>query len=115
MVTHSGDFDGTFVYTYDAWKIAQVNDGSGNMVQQFIAPWTRRVPLRGTAARRRRAKRAAKSQGQAARREPALGAWVSPVRRALAGDSAGLVHAKWDDSERAGFEPAIPGLPSMTV
>ena len=23
VVTHSGDFDGTFVYTYDAWKIAQ--------------------------------------------------------------------------------------------
>ena len=80
MVTNSGDFDGTFVYTYDAWKIAQVNDGSGNMVQQFIAPWTRRVPLPGTVARRRRAKSAATSQGQAARREPALDASPSPVR-----------------------------------
>ena len=36
VASNSGDFDGTFVYTFDRQKICQVNDGSGNVVQQFI-------------------------------------------------------------------------------
>jgi len=35
-VTNSGDQDATVVYLYDGQKIIQANDGSGNMVQQFI-------------------------------------------------------------------------------
>jgi len=36
VVTNSGDQDATVVYLYDGQKIIQANDGSGNMVQQFI-------------------------------------------------------------------------------
>jgi len=36
VVTNSGDQDATVVYLYDGQKIIQANDGSDNMVQQFI-------------------------------------------------------------------------------
>jgi hypothetical protein len=42
--------DGTAIYYFDGQKIIETRDGSGNMVQQFIAPLTRRGPLRGRAA-----------------------------------------------------------------
>ncbi|UCE61812.1 MAG: hypothetical protein JSU63_08720, partial [Phycisphaerales bacterium] len=39
-------------YLYDGQKIIETRDGSGNMVQQFIAPLTRRTPQTGGAALR---------------------------------------------------------------
>ena len=36
VLTNSGDFDATVVYLYDGWKICEMQDGSDNMVQQFI-------------------------------------------------------------------------------
>ncbi len=36
VVTNSGDLDRTVVYLYDGWKICETQDGSDNMVQQFI-------------------------------------------------------------------------------
>ncbi|MBI4719431.1 MAG: hypothetical protein HY763_16670 [Planctomycetes bacterium] len=37
VVSNSGEYDKTETYLYEeGWKIAQINDGSGNMVQQFI-------------------------------------------------------------------------------
>ncbi|MHC5112196.1 MAG: RHS repeat-associated core domain-containing protein [Planctomycetota bacterium] len=36
VVTNSGDLDTTMVYLYDGWKICEIQDGSDNMVQQFI-------------------------------------------------------------------------------
>jgi hypothetical protein len=36
VVSNSGEYDKTEVYLYDGWKIAQVNNGSGTMVQQML-------------------------------------------------------------------------------
>jgi len=52
VVTKAGDFNKTEVYFYDGQRIVQINNGSGTMVQQFIAPLTRRSPRSGGAARR---------------------------------------------------------------
>jgi hypothetical protein len=50
-VTNSGELDGTTVYLFGGLKIFETRDGSGNnMVQQFIAPLTRRGSFRGRAA-----------------------------------------------------------------
>ena len=36
-VTNAGEFDGTELYYYETvWPLAQVNDGAGNMVKQFL-------------------------------------------------------------------------------
>jgi hypothetical protein len=42
VVTNTGEFDATTVYLFDGQKIVETRDGSGNMVQQFIASLTRR-------------------------------------------------------------------------
>ena len=36
VVTNAGPLDGTEVYLYDGWKICEMQDGSDNVVQQFI-------------------------------------------------------------------------------
>ncbi len=36
VVTNAGDYNKTEVYFYDGQRIIQINNGSGNMVQQFI-------------------------------------------------------------------------------
>jgi len=42
VVSKSGEYDKTEVYLYDGQKIIEIRNGSNAMVQQFIAPLTRR-------------------------------------------------------------------------